>query len=304
MIQNITFIIEPNDTKNGRLDKIILARFPSSTRTFIHAAFKTKTVLVDKISRPKAFRPPCGAIVTIPSLLERADRSTIPENGKIEVAWSDADLLAINKPGGWPCHPVSPGELGTLANRLVAHYPELNNIGNDPLMPGLLHRIDIGTSGLVLCARSPETFTSLRSQFTSQSVKKTYTAIVQGTIKGKGGVSGYLAHNTSFRGRMRVVGPGPLPHGERAMFAETFYRPLTVQNGQTRLEVTIYTGVTHQIRCQLASIGHPVVGDAVYGTTPPLEGAYGKYHHLHATAVEFLHPRTQKTVVITCPPTF
>jgi len=304
MLHNIAFTIEPSDVKIGRLDKIILARFPSSTRAYVHAAFRADMIHVDHVSRPKAFNPPCGAVVTVLSLLERQDRSVIPENGDIEIVWSDADLLAINKPGGWPCHPVSPGEFGTLANRLVAHYPELNRIGDDPLMPGLLHRIDTGTSGIVLCARSPEAFTSVRSQFAKHSVKKVYTAIVHGTIRETGGVSGYLAHSTSFRGRMRVVGPGPHPRGERAMFAETFYRPLNIRDGQTRLEVTIYTGVTHQIRCQLASIGHPIVGDAVYGTTAPLKGVHGEYHHLHATAIELLHPHTHAHLGIICRPDF
>lgn len=304
MIKNITFTIKTSDTIVGRLDKIILTHFPSSTRAFIAKAFSRGNISVDGITRPKAFNPPRGAVVHISSLLEGDDRSVIPEEGELNIIYSDADLIAINKPSGWPCHPVSPSENGTLANRLITIYPELIDIGDDPLMPGLLHRIDTGTSGLVLCARTPLAFNSLRAQFVEQTIKKTYTAVVHGIVREKGGISGYLAHSSSFRGRMRVVGPGPHPRGERAMFAETFYRPLDAKNAQTRLEVIIYTGVTHQIRCQLASIGHPIVGDAVYGTTGSLKGPHGEYHQLHATAIELSHPRTLAPLIITCPPQF
>ena len=298
MFHTISFIISEDDLRYVRLDKIMLAHFPTSTRALVNYAFETTAVCVDGIPCPKAFRPTEGSVVTLPHLLETKDRAATPQEGALDIVLVDPSILALNKPGGQPCHPVKPGEIGTLANIIVARYPEMAGIGGDPLMPGLLHRIDAGTSGLVLCARTPEAFEFIRSQFTARTVKKIYTAVVHGNVREAGGVSGYLAHNSSFRGKMRCVSGAKLPRGEAPLFAETFYKPIDHQNGKTILEVTIYTGVTHQIRCQLASIGHPIVGDATYSPDSAFKGENGEFHLLHATAIEFVHPYTRKTVLL------
>jgi len=304
MLSDISFTVSENDQAYGRLDKIILARFPSTTRTLLGDAFEKDAVFVDESPCHKAFNPACGSVITLPQLLENADRAAVPEDGDLDLAWIDESILALNKPGGQPCHPVNPGERGTLANIIVARYPEMANVGGDPLMPGLLHRIDAGTSGLVLCARTQDAYDSIRKQFTERTVKKIYTAEVHGKIRDNGGISGYLAHNSSFRGKMRCVSGAKLPRGERPLFAETFYKPIDHREGTTVLEVTIYTGVTHQIRCQLASIGHPILGDSTYGPDVPFKGKNGDFHRLHATSIEFLHPTTQQPLFIKTAPSF
>jgi len=301
MIQDVSFTITPGDLALGRLDKIILARFPSSTRALLGDAFAKDAVFVDGRPCHKAFSPSFGSVVTLPRLLESRDRVVVPEEGPLEIAYVDASLLAVNKPGGQPCHPIAAGETGTIANLLAARHPEMDGIGGDPLMPGLLHRIDAGTSGVVLCARTQASYDFIRGQFTERTVKKIYRAIVSGVIDKPGGISGRLAHSSSFRGRMRCVSGIHQPKGERAMFAETFYKPISAGNGNTLLEVTIYTGVTHQIRCQLASIGHPILGDSTYGSSLELTGDYGDYHLLHAASIEFVHPDTHAPLVITAP---
>ena len=298
MLRNISFTMSEDDLRYVRLDKIILGHFPTSTRALVNDAFEKAAVCIDGVPRPKAFRPAEGRVVTLPQLLEGTDRAATPRDGALEIVLIDPSILALNKPGGQPCHPVKPGETGTLSNIIVARYPEMAGIGGDPLMPGLLHRIDAGTSGLVLCARTPEAFEFIRSQFTARTIKKTYTAVVHGNVREAGGISGYLAHNSSFRGKMRCVSSAKLPRNEQPLFAETFYKPIGHRDGKTVLDVTIYTGVTHQIRCQLASIGLPIVGDATYGPDSSLKGEYGDFHLLHATAIEFLHPATSKSVHI------
>ena len=236
-------------------------------RAAVSACFAAGGVTAGGRVLAKSERPPAGAVVSVSGLEEPSDRAARPEPDlPLSVAWENADLLALDKPSGQPCHPLSPGETGTLAGALLARYPETASVGPDPLQPGIVHRIDAGTSGLVIAARNQAAYDFVRAQFAAKAVRKVYLALVRGRVAASGGVSGYLAHAPSFRGRMRVVSPGALPGGERPMFAETFWKPLAAGPcGTTLLEVVIRTGVTHQIRCQLASAGHPIVGDAVYG---------------------------------------
>lgn len=303
MIHNLAYTIDEADERLGRLDKTILRRFPSSSRTLVNAAFAEGGVLVNGRPAAKSDPPRRGGVVTLPRLLERTDRAPLPQDGDLRILFEDDAILAVDKPGGQPCHPVEPGETGTLSNSLAARFPEMVGVGDDPSMPGLLHRIDSGTSGIVLCARSQAAFDAIRRQFTARTVDKTYLAVVHGEVEKAGGVSGWLAHSSSFRGRMRCVGSASLPKGERALFAETFYKPLRVRDGRTLLEVKITTGVTHQIRCQLASLGHPIVGDATYGSDRPLDGPYGPRHLLHAAVLGFDHPATgARTTIKANPP--
>lgn len=306
MIQDIVFTLDAADERLNRLDKAVLARFPSSSRALVNAAFAAGDVLLDGRPAAKSAAPRPGGVVALPRLFERADRAPIPQAGDLRILLADAAVLAIDKPGGQPCHPVEPGETGTLANALAAHFPEMAGVGDDPVMPGFLHRIDAGTSGIVLCARTQPAFEAVRRQFAAHAVEKTYLAVVHGEVTKPGGVSGWLAHCSSFRGRMRCVASATLPKGERALFAETFYKPLRTGGGRTLLEVAIATGVTHQIRCQLASIGHPIVGDATYGPDRPLDGPFGPHHLLHAAALAFDHPDTgaRVRVAATPPPEF
>ncbi|MGI5870381.1 MAG: RluA family pseudouridine synthase [Kiritimatiellia bacterium] len=302
MIRDIVFTLDEADERLGRLDKALLARFPGSSRALVGAAFAEGAVRLDGREAVKSAPPRRGGVVTLPRLFERADRAPLPRDGELRVVFADAALIAIDKPGGQPCHPIAPGETGTLANILAARFPDLADVGDDPAMPGLLHRIDSGTSGLVLCARTQPAFDFIRRQFTARTVEKTYLAIVHGAVAKAGGVSGWLAHSSSFRGRMRCVASASLPKGERALFAETFYKPLRSLDGRTLLDVTIATGVTHQIRCQLASIGHPIVGDATYGPDRPLDGPFGPHHLLHAATLAFDHPATGERMTIKSAP--
>jgi 23S rRNA pseudouridine1911/1915/1917 synthase len=298
MLSDISFTITEDDVAVGRLDKVILKRFPTSTRAFINRAFLSNSVSADGVVCKKGVVPTCGSVITIPQLLEKSDLRVVPQRGKLDIIYFDDSVIAVNKPPGQPCHPIAPLESGTLANALLYKFPELEHVGDDPLMSGLLHRIDSGTSGLVLCARNPDVYKAARKQFSQNTVEKKYTALVHGRVSQPGGVSGYLAHSSSYRGRMRCVSGSRLAARERAMFAETFYKPLSESDNTTLLEVTIFTGVTHQIRCQLASIGHPIVGDTTYGSAEQLKTSFGSYHLLHASAIKLTHPVSADTLTI------
>lgn len=301
-MKNVQFIVGEEDVSRGRLDKVVLAHAPGSTRALVAECFRRHGVTVDGRPAGKADRPAAGARIAVSGLAEISDRMVRPENGPLAVVWEGAGLVAVDKPAGQPCHPVAIGETGTLAAALLGRYPEMTDVGDDPLIPGLLHRIDAGTSGLVLAARTPEAFRILRAQFTAHSARKVYLAEAIGRVDRPGGVSGLLAHSTSFRGRMRTVAGASLPGKERAMFAETFYRPLEIRNDTTLLEVTIFTGVTHQIRCHLASIRHPIVGDTTYGAPEPLSGPFGYFHRLHALSATFVPPGADAPFTVRTPP--
>ena len=301
-MKNVQFIVGEEDVARGRLDKVVLAHAPGSTRALVAECFRRHGVTVDGRPASKSDRPANGMRIVVADLAEASDRAVRPETGPLAVVWEGAGLVAVDKPAGQPCHPVSIGETGTLAAALLGRYPEMAGVGGDPLIPGLLHRIDAGTSGLVLAARTKEAFQTVRGQFTAHSARKVYLAEVVGHLDQSGGVSGLLAHSTSFRGRMRTVAGASLPGKERAMFAETFYRPLEVRSGTTLLEVTILTGVTHQIRCQLASIGHPIIGDTTYGASVPLAGPRGPFHRLHALSATFVPPGADAPFTVRTPP--
>lgn len=299
MLRNLTLrITEP--LAGQRLDRIVLAAAPTATRSGVVRAFAEGAVTLDGSPAAKGTRARSGQTLCVASLLERHDECARPVEGPLRVVFEDSALLAFDKPGGQDCHPLGPGETDTLVNAMLARYPETAGIGGDPMTPALLHRLDAGTSGLVLAARTPAAFDAVRAQFAARQVAKTYWALVEGRVTAPGGVAGHLAHTPGDRGRMRVVTPLSVPKGERALRAETYFRPLRAFARQTLLEVSIRTGVTHQIRCQLASVGHPVAGDRLYGAEQPFPWE-GRFHFLHSLAAVLTHPATGQPLELRAP---
>jgi 23S rRNA pseudouridine1911/1915/1917 synthase len=290
------FVIADADT-GIRLDAAVHARCPASTRALIRRAITSGGVTVNGRSGDKGDKLAAGDAVAVRRLPEAGEvRVRGDATVALDVVYEDAALIAVNKPAGLACQPLDPDETGTVANGLVARYPELAAVGDAPLAAGVLHRLDGGTSGVVLAARTPDVYAAMRRQFRDRAIIKRYVALVEGRVDGPGRLTHDLSHQPAFRGRM--VEAGVVAQPDRIMRAVTEYRPVRRIGTRTLLEVTIRTGVTHQIRCQLALSGHPVVGDVRYGAAAV---AGFNRHFLHAEAICFRHPLTGDRREITAP---
>ena len=290
MIEDKSFVVE---TGGIRLDAALLSQFPSSTRAFCRAACTDGEVTVNGKPAIKGQKLRGGESVHVRQLAEACD-NRVSSNPAVRVRclFEDGALLAFDKPPAQPVQPLTYRETGTLMNGVVARWPDVRDVGDQPLMAGALHRIDADTSGLVLVARTAAAFDALRAQFAAQTVKKTYLALVEGSVAVGGTLENDLVHDPTLpfcrmidvrRARARVKA-APL-------HAVTHFTPLgrTTSGNEERtlLEVTIYTGVTHQIRAQLAFAGLHIVNDRLYGAFA-VEGQTG--HCLHALAAAFRHP--------------
>lgn len=292
-----------------RLDAALLHAIPSTTRAFVKEAIAAGQILIETPSAsprrvPKGLKLRGGETILVRELLEASDNLVKPVAGALQVEFEDEHVLAFNKPAGMPVQPLSCRETGTLMNAVVARYPECRPLGDAPLMAGALHRIDADTSGLVLVARSESAFTGLREQFSAQSVKKTYLALVEGSVAVGGTLKNDLIHDPTLPFcRMIDMTNNRLTIAQRQKMrplpAVTRFKPIahtTVENEErTLLEVVIFTGVTHQIRAQLALAGMHIVNDRLYGAFA-VEGQTG--HCLHALAAEFSHPASGMPVTI------
>ena len=285
-----------------RLDAALLRAFPSSSRAFVKQAIAEGNVrIATNPNMPprlasKGLKLHGGETIVVAELLEAQDNLVAPESAPLRIEFEDAAVLAFDKPAGMPVQPLSCRETGTLMNRVVARYPECRPLGDVPLMAGALHRIDADTSGLVLVARTAEAFENLRAQFGSQTVKKTYLALVEGSVAVGGTLENDLVHDPTLPFcRMIDAHHNRLTRAQQAnlrpLHAVTTFKPIghtTVENEErTLLEVVIYTGVTHQIRAQLALAGMHIVNDRLYGAFA-VEGQAG--HCLHALSAVFRHP--------------
>ncbi len=273
-------------TASGRLDRA-LADALGVGRAAVKQAFAGGEVRV-RGRRARARDPATpGAAVEID--LPDLPGSPAPDPGaRLHVLAEDARWLVVNKPPGQATQPIRVGETGTVANAVVASYPECARASPDPRDGGALQRLDVETSGCVLFARDRGAWEALRAQLTARTVEKVYLALVAGRVAAGGVCSVPLAQRS---GRVVAVpDPHRLPKAAgRPRQAETRYEVRGAFPEHTLLEVRIVTGVMHQIRAHLAFLGHPVVGDLLYGgvaaAVPGLE-----HHFLHASALGFDRP--------------
>ncbi len=294
-----------------RLDAALLMEHPSVPRSFAGEACDAGLVRVNGRPAAKGTRLRAGDLVEIEALEEAADNRPLPDFSVVpRCVHEDPSLLAFDKPAGMPVQPLTRRESGTLMNGVVARWPECVGVGESPLMAGALHRIDAGTSGLVLVARSGAAYDGMRRQFAEHSVRKTYLALVEGPVEEGGTLECDLVHMPGLGYcKMVDVERARLSEAERralrpkAMRAVTEYRPVRRERrgGEdlTLLEVTIFTGVTHQIRAQLACAGMHIVNDRLYGAFA-VEGMAG--HCLHSLSASFVHPSSHAECELSVPP--
>jgi 23S rRNA pseudouridine1911/1915/1917 synthase len=208
------------------------------------------------------------------------------------VAYVDDDVVVVDKPAGLVVHPGAGHHSGTLVHGLVARFPDLADlparVGSEPDRPGIVHRLDRGTSGLLVVARTPDAYRSLVAQLSSREVVRTYRALVLGTVEGESGVvDAPIGRSVSTPTRMAVSRKGKEAR-TRYRVEERFALPAPT----TLVRASLETGRTHQIRVHLSAIGHPVVGDEPYGQGRSLPGASVRRPFLHASALAFDHPRS------------
>jgi 23S rRNA pseudouridine1911/1915/1917 synthase len=258
----------------ARLDAVVRAALPAASRRLVRALIEDGSVRVNGRRAAKGSRVAVGDLVELPAVAALAPEPEVP----LRVLHEDAELIAIDKPGGVPGHALDPHQRGTMAGALLARYPELAGVGG-PAGAGLVHRLDTGTSGVLLAARSTSAYTRLREAFRNHDVVKRYVAVVQGVPAAGTAIEVPLAHDPTDRRRMRAA-----RSKERAWPARTVVVAVDPSGARALVHVEIHTGVTHQVRVHLALAGHPVVGDVLYG------GACGvlpaERHALHAAILE------------------
>ena len=281
-----------------RLD-IFIAHFePHISRSRIQMMIKDGHALVDgKLEKP-GYKVKLGEQVTL-ELPERQTREVLPEPIPLSVVYEDPHFIVLNKPPGLVVHPAPGNYTGTLVNALLHHYGSLPSSGAGPEgsereRAGIVHRLDKDTSGVMVVARTREALSALSAQFKSRVVKKRYIALVAGVIKkGSGSVEIGIGRHVKERKKISV-------HTHSAREAVTTYIVKERYKDATLVEVEIKTGRTHQIRVHMAHIGHPVLGDRVYGGGKAAKSA--ERQMLHAESLSLLHPETGNPMTFTVPP--
>ena len=227
--------------------------------------------------------------VDVPQLRETA---MPPQDIPLDVVYEDDDVIVVNKPTGLVVHPAPGHPDGTLVNALLHHCGDsLSGIGGEK-RPGIVHRIDRDTSGLIIAAKNDAAHLALSAQLKDHSLSRTYECLVTGNMKQDSGtVDAPIGRSSADRKKMAVV-----PTGRRAV---THWEVVARYPGVTHLRCRLETGRTHQIRVHMAYIGHPILGDTVYGAKKPVPGLTGQC--LHATGLRFVHPRTGEPVELHCP---
>jgi 23S rRNA pseudouridine1911/1915/1917 synthase len=218
-------------------------------------------------------------------------RSAIEPNAELalEVLHEDAAVVVVNKPGGLPCHPLQAGERDTVMNAVVARFPEIATVGEKPLEGGLVHRLDNGTSGALLIARNRGAFEKLRDAIRAGRISRRYEALVAGAVEQRTAIDAPIAHHAR-NARKMVVGDGLSANPKRAgRAATTLAEPIRRVGEFTLLSITPKTGSRHQIRVHLASLGHPIVGDTLYGGPTSEALAHGRFW-LHLRDLAFDSP--------------
>jgi 23S rRNA pseudouridine1911/1915/1917 synthase len=267
------------DDLGTRLDRYVADQLPDLSRGTVQRLIESGRVRVDDQQRKPKFRMTPGEVVSVEIPHPEIDE-ILPDPIPLTVVYEDADVIVVDKPAGMVVHPAPGHPRGTLANALLAHVPGISVGGSQ--RPGIVHRLDKDTSGLIVAAKTDRGRTSLVTQWESRSVEKTYLALVSGSVADEEAIiDAPIGRDPKNRQRMAVVRSGRP--------AITRFRVVQRFPSSTLLEVSIETGRTHQIRVHLAFIGHPVVGDQLYGrvrpTDPQLERQF-----LHARALAFRLP--------------
>lgn len=293
-----------------RIDKFLMHRIENASRNRIQNAIDAGNVLVNKQLIKASYKVKPLDEISIVYAQPPRDTEVYPEDIPIDIVYEDDDLLVVNKPAGMVVHPGYNNYTGTLVNALAFHFEQLPTLPGNDGRPGLVHRIDKDTSGLLLISKNEITMTKLAKQFFDHSITRKYVALAWGDIENDGRIEGYIGRSLKNRIIQDVY-----DDEDKGKWSVTNYKVLERLNYVTLVSCQLETGRTHQIRAHMKHIGHPLFSDAIYGGDKILKGTtFSKYkafvancfqlmprQALHAQTLGFIHPTTKKYMEFEAP---
>ena len=280
------------DRDGERADQFIARLVPELTRSAAQRLLEEGAVTLAGRPVKKNYKTAPGDVLAV-ALPEPEPVDAVPQDIPLDVVYEDGDVIVVNKPVGMVVHPAAGHPDGTLVNALLYHCGESLSGINGALRPGIVHRIDRDTSGLLIAAKNDFAHQALAEQLQDHSLYREYEAVCVGTLREDAGtVDAPIGRHPVKRKRMAV-------DRKNGRAAVTHWQVLARYPGHTHIRCRLETGRTHQIRVHMASIGHPLLGDTVYGAKKPVPGLAGQC--LHARRLSFIHPRTGERVTVECP---
>lgn len=288
-MDEITIIIEEPSEENIRIDKYLAENLPEKSRSYYQKAIDNGFVLVNGKQVKSKYQTKLGDEIIV-SIEPVKEIDILPEDIPIEILYEDSDVIVVNKPKGMVVHPAPGHYSGTLVNALMYHCKDSLSGINGEIRPGIVHRIDMNTTGSLLVCKNDKAHNDIAAQIKVHSVNRIYKGIVVGNFKEETGtINAPIGRNPKDRKKMAVVN-----NGREAI---THFTVLEQFKGYSYVQFKLETGRTHQIRVHMAHIGHPLVGDDVYGK--PVKGLEGQT--LHAQTLGFIQPSTGEYVEVNAP---
>ena len=288
MAEDVFFIV--NEEQNGiRIDKLISEHNSSLTRSSVHKLIDDGALTVNNIAVTKNYKVKAGDRVLL-CIPEPTELEIVKENIPLDIRYEDSELLVVNKPKGMVVHPAPGNYSGTLVNALMYHCEDSLSGINGIIRPGIVHRIDKDTSGLLIVAKSDLAHIKLAEQIKEHSFTREYQCVVYGHFKEETGtVDAPIGRHPVDRKKMSVT-------DKNSKNAVTHYTVINEYKDFSHLKVRLETGRTHQIRVHMSYIGHPVAGDSIYGPKKCITELNGQC--LHAGLIGFVHPKTGKYIEV------
>jgi 23S rRNA pseudouridine1911/1915/1917 synthase len=285
---------EVETTQEGeRLDKYLSLIYPDISRSFFQKRIKENDILVNQTPQKANYRMKTEDIVTV-TIPDAAPTAIVPEDIPLDILYEDDDVLVVNKPKGMVVHPSAGHYTGTLVNAIMYHCKDSLSGINGEIRPGIVHRIDMDTTGSLIVCKNDESHVNIAEQIKDHTVNRIYEGIVYGSLPDDSGtIEGAIGRNPNDRKKMAINEKNGKP-------AITHYKVLERYRNYTYVQFKLETGRTHQIRVHMASIGHPLLGDTLYSSRKcPFPNLIGQT--LHAKTIGFIHPKTHVYMEFSAP---